>query len=56
MLMPALIQCRAAFPDKWLGLAVSTSQHAGLVPLQDSCYMWRRGSGLERVRQELQGG
>lgn len=52
MLGPTLIQCRAAFPDKWLNTVVATPKHPGLMGLADSCYMWRRGGGLERVRDE----
>ncbi len=50
MLGPALIQCRAAFPDKWLDMVATSPGHPGLIGLLDSCYMWRRGGGLERVR------
>jgi hypothetical protein len=53
MLGPALIQCRAAFPDKWLATVLATPRHPGLMGLLDSCYMWRRGGGLERVREKL---
>ena len=45
----ALIQCRASFPDKWLNVAAGPG-HAGLIGMPDSCYMWRRGGALERVR------
>ena len=45
----ALIQCRASFPDKWLNVA-ATPGHPGLIGMPDSCYMWRRGGALERVR------
>jgi len=48
---PALIQCRASFPDKWLNAAMTTAAHDGLIGMPDSCYMWRRGGGLERVRE-----
>lgn len=54
MLGPALIQCRAAFPDKWLTRAIDTPGHPGLIAMADSCYMWRCGGGLERTRQALQ--
>jgi hypothetical protein len=50
MLIPALIQCRASFPDKWLNAAATTAGHPGLIGMPDSCYMWRRGGALERVR------
>lgn len=45
----ALIQCRASFPDKWLNAAAAPG-HPGLIGMADSCYMWRRGGALERVR------
>lgn len=44
-----LIQCRASFPDKWLNVAAGEG-HPGLIGMADSCYMWRRGGALERVR------
>lgn len=44
-----LIQCRASFPDKWLNVAAGAG-HPGLIGMADSCYMWRRGGALERVR------
>jgi hypothetical protein len=50
MLGPALIQCRASFPDKWLNVAATREGHPGLVGMADSCYMWRRGGALERLR------
>jgi len=50
MLVPALIQCRASFPDKWLNRAATTPGHPGLIGMADSCYMWRRGGALERQR------
>ena len=52
MLSPALIQCRASFPDKWLNVAVTTPAHPGLIGMPDSCYMWRRGGALEAIRGE----
>jgi hypothetical protein len=48
-LSPALIQCRASFPDKWLNAAMRPG-HDGLIGMADSCYMWRRGGALEQVR------
>lgn len=48
-LAPALIQCRASFPDKWLNAAMRPG-HDGLIGMADSCYMWRRGGGLAAVR------
>jgi hypothetical protein len=47
---PTLIQCRASFPDKWLNVAMSGEPHDGLIGMADSCYMWRRGGALERIR------
>jgi hypothetical protein len=52
MLAPALIQCRASFPDKWLNVAATGPNHPGLIGIPDSCYMWRRGGALESIRQE----
>lgn len=51
-LVPALIQCRASFPDKWLDRAATTPDHDGLIGMADSCYMWRRGGALERLRAQ----
>ena len=48
---PALIQCRASFPDKWLNVAMGSDEHDGLIGMADSCYMWRRGGGLARIRE-----
>ena len=48
---PALIQCRASFPDKWLNVAATTPGHAALIGMADSCYMWRRGGALQQVRE-----
>ncbi len=53
MLGPALIQCRASFPDRWLAQVLSAPRHPGLIAQADSCYMWRRGGGLETVRTLL---
>ena len=50
MLGPALIQCRASFPDKWLNVASTSPGHPGLIAMADSCYMWRRGGALEKLR------
>jgi hypothetical protein len=50
MLPPALVQCRAAHPDAWHDKVRATERHPGLTALPDSCYMWRRGGALERVR------
>jgi hypothetical protein len=56
MLPPALVQCRAAHPDSWHEKVRATSRHPGLTALPDSCYMWRRGGALERIRDTLGGG
>ena len=53
MLGPALIQCRASFPDKWLDRAATAPGHPGLIAIADSCYMWRRGGGLETTRDAV---
>jgi hypothetical protein len=56
MLAPALVQCRAAHPDAWHDKVRTTPRHPGLTAIPDSCYMWRRGGALERIRQELGAG
>ena len=56
MLAPALVQCRAAHPDAWHEKVRSTPRHPGLTALPDSCYMWRRGGALERIRERLGAG
>lgn len=53
MLSPALIQCRASFPDKWLNQVASNMNHPGLIGMADSCYMWRRDGALAKTRDEL---
>jgi len=50
MLPAALVQCRAAHPDAWHDKVRATPRHPGLTALPDSCYMWRRGGALERIR------
>jgi hypothetical protein len=50
MLPPALVQCRAAHPDAWHEKVRAMPRHPGLTALPDSCYMWRRGGALERIR------
>lgn len=50
MLPPALVQCRAAHPDAWHEKVRATPRHPGLTALPDSCFMWRRGGALERIR------
>jgi hypothetical protein len=52
MLPAALVQCRAAHPDAWHEKVRATAKHPGLTALPDSCYMWRRGGALERIRTE----
>ena len=56
MLPPALVQCRAAHPDSWHDKVRATPRHPGLTALPDSCYMWRRGGALERIREALGAG
>jgi hypothetical protein len=51
MLPAALVQCRAAHPDAWHDKVRATPRHPGLTALPDSCYMWRRGGALERIRE-----
>lgn len=48
---PALVQCRAAHPDAWHEKVRATERHPGLTAIPDSCYMWRRGGALERIRE-----
>jgi hypothetical protein len=52
---PALIQCRAAFPDKWQNAALASAEHDGLIGMPDSCYMWRRDGALARIRAARSG-
>jgi hypothetical protein len=56
MLAPALVQCRAAHPDAWHDKVRATPRHPGLTAIPDSCYMWRRGGALERIRERLGAG
>lgn len=51
LLAPALVQCRAAHPDAWHEKVRATERHPGLTAIPDSCYMWRRGGALERIRE-----
>lgn len=50
-LAPALVQCRAAHGDAWQEKVRATPRHPGLTAIPDSCWMWRRGGALERVRK-----
>jgi hypothetical protein len=50
MLAPALVQCRAAHPDAWQEKVRATERHPGLTAIPDSCFMWRAGGALERLR------
>jgi hypothetical protein len=50
MLAPALVQCRAAHPDSWQEKVRATERHPGLTAIPDSCFMWRAGGALERLR------
>jgi hypothetical protein len=52
MLPTALVQCRAAHPDTWHEKVRATPNHPGLTTLPDTCYMWRRGGALERLREQ----
>jgi hypothetical protein len=49
---PALVQCRAAHPDAWHEKVRRTDRHPGLTAIPDSCWMWRRGGALERIRAQ----
>ena len=51
MFAPALVQCRAAHPDAWHDKVRATERHPGLTAIPDSCWMWRRGGALERIRE-----
>jgi len=51
-LAPALVQCRAAHGDAWQEKVRTTPRHPGLTAIPDSCWMWRRGGALERIRQQ----
>lgn len=51
MFAPALVQCRAAHPDAWHEKVRATERHPGLTAIPDSCWMWRRGGALERIRE-----
>jgi hypothetical protein len=50
-LAPALVQCRAAHGDAWQEKVRATPRHPGLTAIPDSCWMWRRGGALERIRE-----
>jgi hypothetical protein len=49
MLAPTLIQVFAAVAD-WAGLAERDRWMLGMGGRADSCWMWRRGGALERLR------
>jgi hypothetical protein len=50
MLAPALVQCAAALSDPWAALYRTNPSEIALGGLPDSCYMWRRGGALDRLR------
>lgn len=50
-LAPALVQCRAAHGDAWQEKVRATPRHPGLTAIPDSCWMWRRGGALDRIRE-----
>jgi hypothetical protein len=56
MLPPALVQCRSAHGDAWHDKVRTTAGHPGLTAVADSCWMWRRGGALERIRAALGAG
>jgi hypothetical protein len=49
-LAPALIQVFAALSDDWARTAARESWVLGMGGQADSCWMWRRGGALERLR------
>jgi hypothetical protein len=51
MLAPAMIQCFATLSDGWLGETRDADTRLGIGGIPDSCYMWRRGGGLDRARR-----
>jgi Protein of unknown function (DUF2889) len=52
MLAPTLVQCAATLAEGWVVAAQRSSSIVGMGALPDSCYMWRRGGALWRVRQD----
>jgi hypothetical protein len=49
-LTPACYQCLANFDVAWPARAAQSPSLLGLGGLPDSCYMWRAGGALDRLR------
>ena len=49
-LAPTLIQVFATISDAWPAAAAREGWLVGMSGYADSCYMWRRGGGLDRAR------
>ncbi|MBX3026605.1 DUF2889 domain-containing protein [bacterium] len=50
MLAPTFIQVCGAMSESWLARAAAADSVLGMGGLPDSCYMWRRGGALDRLR------
>lgn len=50
MLAPTFIQVCGTMSDAWLARAAAADSLLGMGGLPDSCYMWRRGGALDRLR------
>jgi hypothetical protein len=50
MLAPTFIQVCGAMSEHWLARAAAADSLLGMGGLPDSCYMWRRGGALDRLR------
>src|SRR5262249_42983647 len=51
MLAPTMIQCFATMSDVWLRNTRDADSLIGMGGIADSCYMWRRGGGLDQSRK-----
>lgn len=49
-LTPACYQCLANFDEAWPAHAAQSPSLLGMGGLPDSCYMWRAGGALDRLR------
>jgi hypothetical protein len=50
MLAPTFIQVCGAMSESWMARAAAADSVIGMSGLPDSCYMWRRGGALDRLR------
>lgn len=50
MLAPTFIQVCGALSDQWPSRALAADSVLGMGGMPDSCYMWRRGGALDRLR------